>query len=248
MYEKINMHADLFQAMRSRPAKYTKRPLGNSYNIPMWTNKKIDELWEGIVTAWKLFFMKEFPQLQKFSRLVIAVCIHASTGDYSLNCSQVDLKDWTAQGFAQVTPASALKEYYLFGKPINSAIHGCYGKVLADPTKVREMDTSNPGLTVLMWAWYTKNCVVTGVSFVEYANRVQWNTPLNRVTPVVGNCLLTWVAGPHNDFLGAGARAFNDCYKRVLDYYTQSGFGSKYEFDAIMHIPLCKELVFVGVA
>lgn len=247
-YGMQDMKNDLFSAIKSRPSKYTKRPLGNSSNIALWTDREVALLWNGVVTAWKLFFLDEFPRLATFARVVIAFGVHLSTGNFKLNVTPtIDMTSWRGQGFMQIAPASVVAEYAAYGKPICCAVHGEYDSVMLDPATVATMDAADPGLGVVLWAWYVKNCVVTGMSMKEYANRVWWNIPEGLVTRVFGNCLLTWVAGPHNDFLAGGERAFNDVYKRVLDYYTQSGFGNKFEFDSLMRLPLRSGVAFLGI-
>jgi hypothetical protein len=238
------MQTDLFEAMKTRPGVHSDRPLGNTANVALWGKPQVDSLWEGVFTAWKLFFRREF-DLRTFSRMVLCEGMQESTGDFRLGCKPVDFGDHTSHGFMQVTPGSVLKDFANHGKVIRSALKTRRGVVLARPDRTLQMDTSDPGLNVVIFAWYTKNSVLMGVSMQEYAHRVAWNIPPGNVTPIFGNCQLCWLAGPHNDFLGAGAAAFRDYHARILDYYTGAGFGDVGAYEALIRTRIVPPFVLV---
>ncbi len=246
-YTKADMRADLLEAIKTRQPIYSNRPLGNSANAALWTTDKIDQLWEGLFSAWKKFF-REF-DLRTYSRLVLAQCMQESTGDYRLGSRAVDFTFHGSCGFSQITPGSVMFDFHRFGRPIRSELKGRTKVVLADPARTLEMDTTDPGLCVLLMAWYVKNCVAIGVSLNEHAHRIAWHIPPagDRVSNTYGTALVTWLAGPHNDYLtGNGARAFKDYGDRICDYFVQSGFGSSDDFfQRLMPTRLERRLVLV---
>jgi hypothetical protein len=239
-YTEDTFAADLFNAMQSRPSgQYSGRPLGNSANAKLWTPAKLHSLWLGVRTARDLFYREL--SLQSFARLNICECMQESTGNYRLGVTgrPVNLADHASCGIIQVTPGSVLLDYKNWGLRIGGL----------DPAAVLRMDLSDPGPCVVLWAWYTRNCVATGVSFEEFGNRVAWNTPKGDVTRDVGNALFQWLAGPHNDRHHPDAHpGFDDYYKRILDYYTASGFGSKAQFDGVLATTFGTNLIGVAAA
>lgn len=246
-YDKNAMQKDLFQAMQPRPGKYSGRALGNADNIKLWTPQKVDSLWEGIVTAHARIFKKECPSLKEFARLIICEGMQESSGNWNLGCKPVDFSDHTSHGFIQVTPGSVMIDFYNWGLPVKSALTGRTGVVLLDPAKTLQMDTSDPCTTVMMFAWYSKNSVNMGVSFNEYAHRKAWNIPIPTHNKVYGSLQLTWLAGPRMYVdTPEGQAAYDDYYKRILDYYTQSQFGTKEQFDQhVLQTKLVNELLYV---
>jgi hypothetical protein len=234
-YTQQDLQNDMFNAMKSRPngGFYSGRALGNNANLAMWTPDKVHSYYEGIVTSHNLFFY--YLGLRDFARLVICESMQESTGDYNLGVKPVNFKDHTSQGIIQVTSGSVVLDYYNWGQPII----GVSGKMAMSPSAVPRMNFADPGLSVVMWAWYTSNGVKMGVSMNEYGNRVKWNIRTGGVTRDFGNCMWTWLGGPHNDRHNpATSSGYEDYYKRILDYYTQSGFGSKAEFDALLDTKL----------
>jgi hypothetical protein len=245
-YTRRSFQTDLFHAMQSRPGKYSGRALGNTANVALWTADKVDSLWDGVVTAHRLFFRKECPSLRSFARLIICEGMQESTGIWNLGCKPVDFGDHTSHGFMQVTPGSVMKDYRDWGLPIRSA-RGGTSRVLLDPATIGTVDTSVPHVSVLLFAWYSKNCVNMGVSMNEYAHRFSWNIPITTThQKVLGACQAVWLAGPRTYInTDAGWRAYDDYYHRILDYYTQSGFGDKASFDRHVYTPLVNEFLFV---
>lgn len=232
-YNKSQLFNDIKSLLQTRPGPASGRPLGNPNNIALYSPEKVASVWEGICTSWVRFFRKEFPSLKNFARMVLCECAQESTMDYRLGVRPVDFSDHTSHGIIQVTPGSVLKDYTAWGLPIKSALKGRTGKVIADPNKTLQFDLTDPCLSIVIWAWYTKNSVLMGVSMNEFSHRKVWNIPAGSTTQIYGNCLLTWLAGPHNDInKPSGKASFEDYYKRQLDYWVQSGFGDAGQFDA----------------
>lgn len=249
MYDRKQMERDLFNAMQSRQGYYSGRALGNSENVKLWDTAKLDSLWEGIVTARARFFRSEL-SLRDFARLIICEGMQESTGDWNAGCKAVDFEDHTAHGFIQVTPGSVMKDFSEWGQSVTSALKARRHVTLLDPANTLSMDTSDPCTTILMFAWYTKNSVNMGMSFNEYAHRHAWNISLTPHSKVYGACQAVWLGGPRTYIdSDAGWKAYDDYYKRILDYYTQSGFGSKQDFDKlVLQTALVDEVVYVAPA
>lgn len=241
-YSKRQMRDDIANVVQTRNGPMSGRALGNPTNLALWTSDKVDQLWEGVVTSWARFYRKDFPSLRTYARLVIAECAQESTMDYRLGCKPVDFGDHTSHGVIQVTPGSVLKDFSMHGRPIRSALKGRTGVVMADPARTRQMDTSDPGLCVVIFAWYTKNSLCAGVSLHEYAHRIAWNIPPGKVKRVWANACLTWLAGPHNDFeTPTGWKSYEDYHNRIGDYFTQSGFGTKDDYERLIRTPIALE-------
>jgi hypothetical protein len=238
-YSKQQFQQDLFNAMISRPngGIYSHRALGNTVNIKLWSDEKVRQFYVGVVTAHKLFFNEV--TLQDFARLIICESMQESTGDYRLGVKPViRFDDHTSWGVIQVTPGSVLKDYFMYGKPIMNID----GIIVLNPKTVDSIDLSDPGICIIIWAWYVKNSVLMGVSMNEWINRVLWNIPLSGVTQDLGNCMLTWLAGPHNDRWKNNA-PFADYYARILDYAIGSGFFDQAKFDQLLATKLTPKII-----
>jgi hypothetical protein len=239
MYSITNFKADLFNAMKSRPDTGLYGGLGNSQNILLWTPDKIQSFYNGIITANNLFYREL--QLIDFARLIICEAMQESTGDFRLGVKPIDLNDHTSHGIIQVTPASVLLDYYNYGLPIIDY----QGHLVLSSGKVKGLDLSDPGIGVIIWAWYTHNCVVMGVSMNEWMNRIAWNTPTKGVKRIYKNSLITWLEGPHNDCTVRTDPGFDHYYYRIMSYYTVSGFGDKAKLDTLLNTPLTDRLIGV---
>jgi hypothetical protein len=233
MYDITQFKADLFNCMKSRPngGVYSGRALGNTENIKLWNDKLIERFYSGIVTAHNLFHFEH--ELIDFARLVICECMQESTGNYRLGCKKVDFSDHTSHGIIQVTPGSVLKDYRDWGVPIMDVS----GAMILSPSLTHEIDTTDPKVSVIIWAWYTKNCVNATMSLAEYFNRDLWNLAPRDITQTYQTAMLTWLSGPSNCAVKNFA-SFKDYYLRILDYYTQSGFGNKETFDKLLSTKL----------
>lgn len=230
-----NLTADIFNTIRSRPqGMYSGRALGNSANAAMWTSDKIQQFYNGIVTAFNLFMTGM--ELTDFARLIVCECAQESTLSWDLGVKPVVLTDHTSQGIIQTTPGSVLLDYSNYGTPICDVT----GKIVLNPRTVTSLDLADPGVCIIIWAFYNTNSVKMGVSMSEYENRIAWNIPVGGVTKVYANLMETWLSGPHNDVVKnpKSAQGFQDYYLRILDYYTVSGYGSKTEFDALLATPV----------
>lgn len=232
-YTKKQMMLDVQALLQAHPGPLSGRPLGNPTNVQLYTPERLQQLWEGVCTAWARFFRREFPSLREFARVVLCECAQESTMDYRLGVRAVSFQDHTSHGVIQVTPGSVLKDYSTWGTPIKSVLKGRTDVVIADPAQTLQFDTSDMCLTITLWAWYTSNCVKCGVSLNEYAHRKAWHIQVGGVPRTYANCLLTWLAGPRNDTgTPSGAQSFADYYARICDYYVQGGFGTREAFDA----------------
>jgi hypothetical protein len=228
---------DLFNAMVSRPGKYSGRALGDTSKQSLWTDAKITSFYNGITAAHVVFFSNEMV-LQDFARLIISESMQESTGDYRLGVKPVDFTDHTSQGIIQVTSGSVLKDAKAWMKPII----GVNQRFILNPNDIEKLDLSDPGVCIVIWAWYTKNSVLMKMSMAEYGHRIEWYSQPSSVIPDYGNCLLTWLAGPrHNRHTNYAP--FEDYYLRILDYYVASGFGTKEQFDNLLNTRLNPKLV-----
>ena len=237
--------ADLRAVLVSRPngGVLSGRALGNSANISLWTDSHLQRLHEGIELSRTLFY-PEFKSLPvDFRRLLLCNCAQESTGDYRLNVVPIVLDDHRSQGLIQVTPGSVVKDYVRFGQVIRHPAQP--QRVLLDPQTVVRADLADPLVSLLLWAWYTRNSLVAGVSLNEWIHRVQWNIPTGRVTRDFGNCQLTWLAGPHNDRHTNGRRAFQDYWLRMKDYWVQARFGTGSRFDSLLKTRIENKMVLV---
>jgi hypothetical protein len=228
---------DLFNAMVSRPGKYSGRALGDTSKIALWTDNKVQQLYDGICLAHTLFFTKEM-SLIDFGHMIVAECMQESTGNYNLGVRPVDFKDHTSQGIIQVTSGSVVKDFYNWGKPIMDA----NGKFIMSRNNVMELDLSDPGLCIVVWAWYTKNSVLMKMSMNEYGYRKEWHSVGSIVTPDFGNCMLTWLGGPRHN-RQTDRKPFEDYYLRILDYFEAAGFGTKAKFDALLNTKLDNKII-----
>ncbi len=231
-YTITSFKTDLMNAMQSRPGLYSGRALGDTSKQALWTDDKLQQFFEGVKTAHRLFFSRELAFLD-FAQLIIAECMQESTGDYKLNIRKpISFTDHQSQGIIQVTPGSVLLDYKNWGMPIpGTTLH---------PDRVESIDLTDPGICIVIWAWYTKNCLQMKMSMNEYINRQKWNSrPSDFVVADVGNCMFTWLGGPRSDRTN-DPKGFEDYYLRILDYYVRAGFGSKAKFDILIRKPANK--------
>jgi len=239
---------DLQSVLKSRPdgGVLSGRPLGNSANIQLWTPELMGRLHHGIDLAQRLFYPEFKTMRLDFARLVLCEAAQESTGDFRLNVRPPPLdlqEDFTSHGLIQVTPASVVKDYASFGRPI---VDPLTKRIELDPATAAQQDLTDPCVNLLFWAWYTRNSVVAGVSMNEWAHRVVWHIPTGKVTRDFGNAQLTWLAGPHNDRHGSGRRAYADYEARMADYWVQAQFGSLSRFHELLDVPLEARMMFVA--
>ena len=181
-------------------------------------------------------FFQQF-DLKSFARLIICEGLQESTGDYNLGCKPVDFNDHTSHGFLQVTPGSVLIDFKNVGIKFDDEF---------DPVNTANFDTSNLKLQVLIWSWYTYNCVNAGVSLNEYVNRKAWNTQgIGGVTADYSNCQLVWLAGPRNDRHSNGAAAYKDYHDRITDYFVSSAFGTQADFENLINTSVKGDVKYV---
>ena len=232
---------DLFNTMKSRPnaGLYSGRALGNSANIPLWTDDKIKSFYNGVLTAHSIFFNNM--QLIDLARLIICESCQESTGDYRLGVKPIDFEDHTSHGIIQVTPGSVLLDYYNYGKPILDVNK----KMILSPSMVKSLDLSDPGVCIVIWAWYIRNGVAMGVSMNEWINREIWYITVGGVTRDYGNCLYTWLSGPNHSRDRKTDPGFDDYHFRLLDYYIASGYGDKEKYEQLLSTPF--EDTIIGV-
>jgi hypothetical protein len=225
--------------MRSRPNSQglSGRPLGNDVNIALWTPEKIDSLFAGLVTAHRLFFV-DLPFMD-YARVIICECMQESTGDFRLGSAPTTLdlsSDHKSYGLIQVTPASVVRDYRDFGKPICDVFTKTT-RVIRPGKHATSLDLSDPFTNIVLHAAYTTSSIACKMSLREYAFRKAWNSrPTSTQVPDFGNCLLVWLAGPRNDRHdgASGAKSFDDYHKRVSDYFVGAGFGTRERLDTIL--------------
>ncbi len=239
-YTQEEFRSDLFHAMLSRPdtrGNLSGRALGNSANRAMWTLDKVRSLFCGIRAAHELFFRRVVPDLREYARAIVCTCMQESTGDFRLNLPRPAevpfFRDHRSYGVIQVTPASVLADYAAFGMAIQDARSG----MSVSPRG--PFDLSDPFTNVVVHAWYTTNSVAVGTSLREHAYREVWHIRPGNVRRDFGNCLFTWLAGPHNDRHDpADSAAFDDYRKRIGDYWVKAGFGTRARFDELLDSPM----------
>lgn len=239
LYTLEQFKKDLLNAIESRPDEghFSGRPLGNGANRSLWTPDKIKSFYDGVVTS-QLNFFPEF-RLEEFAHLIICECMQESTGDYRLNVPKlISFKDHRSFGIIQITPGSVLLDYYRFG----SAIMDINGKMILSPSRTLDINLADPGSSIVIFSWYVSNCVSCGVSINEYLHRDEWHIKTGKVRRDFGNCMLNWLAGPHNDRHTNGQKAFQDYYNRILDYFIASSFGTQATFDELISRPLREKI------
>lgn len=238
LYTQEQCKKDLFNALQSRPngGLYSGRALGNTENIKLWTPQKLQSFYNGIKTAHNIFY-SNIPLLH-FARLVICECCQESTGDYNLGVRPtIDFEDHTSAGIIQVTPGSVLKDYYDYGMPIVD----CKGHLVLSPSLIRNVDLRDPGICIIIWAWYTYNSIAANMSLNEYAHKSEWNIPEAGVTRDYGNCTFCWLAGPHNDRF-KNYEGYKDYHLRMMDYAVQSAFFTKEQYESLLATPTSDKL------
>lgn len=234
-YDIQRFQKDLFSAMESRPngGIFSGRPLGNSKHRELWTKDKIKSFYDGVVTSRNIFY--SMFSLEEFAHLIISECMQESTCDYRLNITKpFTLKNHESFGLIQVTPASVLFDYYRYGH----AVIDINGKMIVSPSRTLDINLADPCASIILFSWYTSNCVSMTVSINEFIHKDEWHIKTGKVTRDFGNCQLTWLAGPHNDRHTNGKKAYEDYYNRILDYFIAAGFGSKNDFDELISRPL----------
>jgi len=243
------LQQDMARVLQSRPAgPLSGQPLGNTINTALWTPSMLSRLDLGLRVAGGTFF----PQLNatqaqqvNFRRLLLCELAQESTGNPALGVTAIRLDDHRSQGPLQVTPGSVVKDYLNYGLPITDTAGTTLlsPQLLEDAISKKKPILADPCISLLLWAWYTSNCVVTGVSFAEWHNRKTWNIATGGVTPDFGNCQLTWLAGPHNDrYKPTGKAAYQDYYNRMHDYWVGAAFGTRAAFDALLATPIPRKL------
>lgn len=239
MYDIHQFREDLVNAMQSRPntGGLSGRALGNTSNIAKWSPGDVERFFLGLRTAYGAFFSSEKINFRTYCRVIICECMQESTGDRTLGFNtgggfkpvvNIDT-DHRSYGLIQVTPASVVRDFHHFGQPIICADR----KELLVPGEARTLDLTDPFVNIVIHAWYTKNSVSCRMSLREHVFRDVWHiVPRKNIAPDLGNCMFTWLAGPHNDRQDPKqAPAFADYYNRVCDYFVASGFGSRADFD-----------------
>ena len=223
-YSMAQLQADLKNVLQLRAPKYSNRNLGNPANVALWTPDKMQSLMRGIQTA-----QRYFPKigLVDLAHLILAEGAQESTGNFAMPGVSV--------GFMQVTPGTVGIDFKNHGMPIKAAD----GSVVVSPQS--SPDLNDPAQNIALWAWYSSNVVIAGMSLNEVALN---NQPFGKVTRDFGNAEFDWLAGPHNDRHDASKAAnFKDYHDRIKDYFVQSDFGSDSQFEALLATPLGSKLV-----
>ncbi len=238
-YTSQQLRKDLMNAMKSRMNTngHSGRALGNDANMSLWTEKEIQSFFSGLVTAHRLFF-KDL-DFVSYAHVIICECMQESTGDFRLGRAPTILdlsKDHKSYGLIQVTPASVVRDFRDFGKPICDVLSG---RRVIRPGKAASstIDLSDPFTNIVLHGAYTTCSLACKMSIREHMFRKAWHSvPTASQVQDFGNCLLVWLAGPRNDRhdKGTGAKSFDDYHKRVGDYFVASGFGTRERFDAIL--------------
>ena len=230
-YNRAEMDANLNAVLQARPGPRSGRPLGNPANLTMWSEAKRQSLYRGIVQARNIFYREL--NLRDFAHMILSESAQESTGDFTLGVRPIDFNDHASQGLIQVTPGSVVLDFLHWGKQVRSTSR----QVLLDPNQAAQMDLSDPTTSLMMWAWYTKNCVAIGTSIEEFQHRTAWNSPTGTIVRDFGNAQFVWLAGPHSD-RHVDDSGYQDYYNRINDYFVESGFGSQADFDRLLNTPL----------
>jgi hypothetical protein len=229
-YSITDLTRDLNAAMASRPVgPLSGRGLGNPANLELWGDEEIESLYEGLETA-RASLYPEFT-MQEFARVATCVGMQESTGDLALYVAEGGV----SQGLMQVSPATVVVDYEEFGLPIPPVV-----------SPRVELRLDDPGTSVVMWAWYTRVSALSGVSVAEYVNRVAWDIDISNAERTLASGMLAWLEGPGADADDPAVRDhFRDYTSRIGDYWTESGFGSVSELNALMQRPLFGEIGYV---
>jgi hypothetical protein len=213
-YSVAQLKADIGTVLQLHAPVYSNRNLGNPANVALWTPDKIASLYRGIATAQQFF-----PQLSMtdLAHLVAAEGAQESTGNFALPGYSV--------GFLQVTPNTVVQDFTNHGRPILAPD----GSAVVTPGITA--DLTDPAQNVALWAWYTHNVVVAGMSL----NEVALGFKQGGVTPDFGNAQFDWLAGPHNDRHNpAVAASYKDYHDRIKDYFVQANFGTDAQFEQLL--------------
>jgi hypothetical protein len=220
---------DLAAVLVPRPVgPLSGRALGSAPNLAAWAEPDILSLHEGLITAQASLY-PEF-ELPEFARVVLCVAAQESTGDYTLH-----VPGGVSQGLMQVSPASVLADYAAHGEPLPP---------VAEPAGARRV--SDPGYSVVMWAWYTRAVAMGGVSIAEYVHREAWGITTGARPRTMRRAMLAWLAGPAARELDAGVREkFSDYLARIGDYWCAAGFGDEDALERLLSRPLTGGVAFV---
>ena len=218
---------------------FSGRYIGGKARLPLWDNNdKFIELYNGLLSAYNLFYFDLGISFKDFAQVVMSECLQESTSDYNLWVGPISFDDGDAHGIIQATPQSVILDFHVWGQDIIDVS----GNVILRTQDVKKWDLSHCTLCILIWAWYTRNTLSAGISLNEYGFRDQWygqrHQGIKDEWVNFGNALYVWLGGPSNYREKPGNN--QDYYLRVKDYYTQN-FGTEENFEKIFNTKVPKQ-------
>ncbi len=244
-YTLDEMTKDFTKALtNSRMGPFSHRYIGDPSKISLWNKDKFIELYNGLASAYILFYNDIGISFKDFAQVVMCECLQESTGNYNLWVSPIMLNDGDAHGIIQATPQSVILDYHVWGQPIIDVS----GSVILNPKEISKWDLSHCTLNLIIWAWYTRNTLAVGMSLNEYGFP-EWHRQPNNIVRDFGNALYIWLGGPENFRQDQTKIANNpghlDYYKRVKDYYV-CNMGTEEQFEKMFSTPIPKKLVAIN--
>lgn len=231
------MRSDFTKALgNSRVGPYSGRYIGDPSKLTLWTKAKFEELYNGLVSAYVLFYSDIGVSFKNFAQVVMCECLQESTGNYNLWVGPIMFNDGDAHGLIQATPQSVILDYHVWGQPMVDVS----GQVVLRPDEVLKWDLSHCTLNLLIWAWYTRNTLGAGMSLNEFGFP-EWGRRPNNIVKDFGNALYVWLGGPENYRQDKTKIQNNpghlDYYNRVKDYYT-CNMGDEATFERVFNAPV----------
>lgn len=224
---------------------YSKRYIGDPAKLKMWTADKYAELYNGLASAYALFYSDIGIPFKEFAQVVMCECLQESTGNYNLWVGPVMMNDGDAHGLIQATPQSVLLDYHVWGQQMVDVS----GSVIVRPHEVLQWDLSHCTLNLMMWGWYTRNTLGAGMSLNELGF-VEWHRRSNDIVRDFGNALYIWLGGPENYRQDAKkikeSPGHLDYYLRVKDYYV-CNMGTAKDFERIFNTRVPRKQIAINV-
>ena len=159
-------------------------------------------------------FFPELP-LPRLSRSLLCAAAQASTLNPELGILRPSQPTSTAtQGFLQLRSSIFLVAYARHG----NAIIGRTGAAALSPTQVAQLDLSDVGVQVLLWAWNVRNDLATSPS----------------VPSDYGNAVYAWLVAPGQARQQAAVPATTAGLQDLEGCWTRAGFATDLPFATLL--------------
>ena len=217
-YSPADLMADMNVVLQAHSPIYSTENLGNPANVALWNQAAIDSLYRGLRAAQATYY--PMLSLKDFTHLILALGGTDSTGDYNLSNGNT--------GYLQVS-GNVSSEFSAHADVVKDP----NGEVVADPAN---LVLTNPGVSVAVFAWSTRNSISAG----ESANEIAMGLKHGNVFRDVGNGIMAWVCGPNQDrhrnpqTAGCPSDTYPGFSNRVEDYFVQAKFGAPGDLEKIL--------------